>query len=331
MFIFASGVGAVKMSVSELFSVIGAKMGLGTEAHTSEQYIVFWVIRFPRILLTLMIGAILAVTGAAMQGLFRNPLADPSIIGIAGGGATTAALFIVIFGGVFVQLLPFAGDFIMIFFTFIGAILTAFLVFRFSIYNGQADVTTMLLAGIAINALAGAVTGFLTFLADDAQLRDLTFWTLGSLGGANWTKVILTFTLGIFPVLILLKQHKGLNALSLGEAQAGHVGIDVKRMKTLIIVSVSIAMGLAVALCGIIGFVGLVVPHILRTAAGPDNKYILRASAFGGAFLLLLADTLAQTLAAPVEIPIGIITAIAGAPVFLGLLIRQKMKKRQLC
>lgn len=333
VFFISSGVGAVEISISELFSVIGAGLGfeVSPDAYAQEQYAVFWVIRLPRILMCLVIGAILAVTGAAMQGLFRNPLADPSIIGIAGGGAMTAALFIVLLGGVLAQLLPLAGDFAMVVFTFIGALVTALLVFRFSVVRGKADVTTMLLAGIAINALAGAVTGFLTFMADDEQLRDLTFWTLGSMGGATWIKFYITLVLGVVPVFLLMRQYKGLNALSLGESQAKHLGISVGRMKTTIILSVAVSMAVAVALCGIIGFVGLVVPHILRTAAGPNNKYILRASAVGGALLLLLADTLARTVAAPVEIPIGIITAIAGAPVFLALLIRQKMKRAALC
>lgn len=327
MFFFASGLGAVEISLSELFSVISKGFGADSELHKPEQYSVFWVIRLPRILLCIMVGAILALSGAALQGLFRNPLADPSIIGISNGGAMMAAIFIVSFGGVLVQIIPLAGDFAMILFTFAGTLVTALFVFRFSMYKGKTDVTTMLLAGIAINALAGAVTGFLTYLADDVQLRDLTFWTLGSLGGANWTKVLLVLLINSVPVIILMRQHKGLNALSLGESQAGHLGIQVNRMKTLIILSVAISVGSAVALCGIIGFVGLVVPHILRTAGGPDNKYVLRASVFGGAFLLLLADTLARTIASPVEIPIGIITAVAGAPVFLSLLAREKMKK----
>lgn len=324
--LWSTSVGAVTIPFKALFSVIAAGFGLELGEYLPEHYTVFWVIRFPRILMALMVGAVLAVTGAAMQGLFRNPLADPSIIGVAGGGAMMAAIFIVIGGGGLMLALPVAGDVALIIFTFIGALLTTLLVFTISIKKGKSNVATMLLAGIAINALAGAVTGFLTYIANDEQLRDLTFWTMGSLGGANWQKVGLFFLLNAFPVFVLLQQHKGLNALTLGESQANHLGVNVGRLKKYLIICVAIAMASTVAFCGIIGFVGLVVPHILRTAAGPNNRYVLLGSLLGGMVLLTLADTFARTLVTPAEIPIGIITSLAGAPVFLSLLIRNKLK-----
>lgn len=326
LFFLSSALGAVKIDFSSLISVLVKPLGFEWFSHTKEQYLIFWVIRLPRLVLGLIVGGILALTGAAMQGLFRNPLADPSIIGIAGGGAMMAALFIVLGGGLLFQWLPIAGEVGLTVFTFIGALLTTILVFTLSLNRGKADVATMLLAGIAINALAGAVTGFLTFLANDEQLRDLTFWTLGSLGGATWQKVWITLIINILPIYLLLKQSKKLNALALGEAEAGHIGVKVNALKRTIVICTAISMGTVVAFCGIIGFVGLVVPHILRTLAGANHYYILLGSFLGGMLLLGLSDLLARTLAAPAELPIGIITAVAGAPVFLSLLVRQKMK-----
>lgn len=327
VFLLSAGFGAVKITVSELLSILVKPMGLEILSHSEEQYLVFWIIRFPRILMAMAVGASLAITGAAMQGLFRNPLADPSIIGISGGGAMMAAIFIILGGGVLYTIIPLAGELGLTVFTFLGALLTTLLVFTLSLRKGRSDVATMLLAGIAINALAGAVTGFLTFLANDEQLRDLTFWTLGSLGGANWMKLSITVIINTIPVILILLQSKKLNALTLGESEAGHLGINVNKLKKIIVITTAIAMGTTVAFCGIIGFVGLVVPHILRTAGGANNRYVLIGSLLGGMLLLLLSDTLARTIAAPSEIPIGVVTALAGAPVFLSLLVRQKLKR----
>jgi iron complex transport system permease protein len=327
VFILSSGLGAVKVSVPEMLSVLLKPLGIDIYDHSQEQYLVFWIIRLPRVLMAMAVGASLAITGAAMQGLFRNPLADPSIIGISGGGAMMAALFIVLGGGLLYTIIPLAGEIGLTLFTFAGALLTTLLVFSLSLRKGKSDVATMLLAGIAINALAGAVTGFLTFLADDDQLRDLTFWSLGSLGGASWTKFWLVLLINLVPLSLILFQAKKLNALSLGESEAGHLGIDVNKLKRLIVIATAIAMGTTVAFCGIIGFIGLVVPHILRTAGGANNHFVLWGSLLGGMILLTLSDTLARTVAAPAEIPIGVITALAGAPVFLSLLIKQKLRR----
>jgi iron complex transport system permease protein len=328
VFILSTGFGAVRISVSELISILLKPLGVDVYEHSQEQYLVFWIIRLPRVLMAMVVGASLAITGAAMQGLFRNPLADPSIIGISGGGAMMAALFIVLGGGILYSFIPLAGEVGLTIFTFIGALLTTFLVFTLSLRKGKSDVATMLLAGIAINALAGAVTGFLTFLANDEQLRDLTFWSLGSLGGANWTKLWLTLSINLIPLALILLQAKKLNALSLGESEAGHLGIEVHKLKRLIVVATAIAMGTTVAFCGIIGFIGLVVPHILRTAGGANNQFVLWGSLLGGMVLLTLSDTLARTVASPAEIPIGVITALAGAPVFLSLLVKQKLRQK---
>lgn len=328
VFILSANLGAVKISPTSLLSIILKPIGVEVFHHSEEQYLVFWIIRFPRLIMAILVGASLAVTGAGMQGLFRNPLADPSIIGISGGGAMMAAIFIVLGGSLIFSYLPLFGEFALTAVTFIGALVTTVLVFILSLNKGKSDVSTMLLAGIAINALAGAVTGFLTFLADDEQLRDLTFWTLGSLGGASWSKVGWLFYINLVPILLIVRQTKSLNALALGEQEAKHIGVNVGKLKTTLIISTAIAMGTTVAFCGIIGFVGLVVPHILRSAGGANHRFVLLGSLLGGMLLLTLSDSLARTLAAPSEIPIGVITALAGAPVFLSILIRQKLKRR---
>lgn len=321
----SSGLGAVLISVKSTISAFLHPIGIEIWEHTTEEYLVFWHIRFPRVLFALVIGGSLAVTGAAMQGLFRNPLADPSIIGISGGSAMAAALFIV-FGGGLLFSIPFIGEIGLSIFAFLGALLTTALVFLISIKRGNSDVSTMLLAGIAINALAGAVTGFLTFLANDEQLRDLTFWTLGSLGGATWKKLGLVTAIILIPLFQIIRHSKSLNALALGEEEASHLGVNSKKLKRSIVVNTAIIMGTTVAFCGIIGFIGLVVPHILRAAGGANNHFVLLGSLFGGMLLLLCSDTIARSIAAPSEIPLGVITSLAGAPVFLSLLVRKKLK-----
>jgi len=183
----------------------------------------------------------------------------------------------------------------------------------------------MLLAGIAINALAAAVTGFLTYLANDEQLRDLTFWTLGSLGGATWNKLAILSLIVVVPIVQLIRHSKSLNALALGEDEAAHLGVNVAKLKRMIVIHTAIIMGTTVSFCGIIGFIGLVVPHILRIAGGAGNHFVLLGSLFGGMFILLFSDTIARTIAAPTEIPIGVITALVGAPVFLSLLVSKKI------
>ncbi len=205
---------------------------------------------------------------------------------------------------------------------FFGSLFTTLIVYRLSNNEGKTDVSTLLLAGIAINALAGALTGLLTYMADDTQLRTLTFWSMGSLGNANWDQVIAAAPFILLAVIVIPWQARALNAILLGEAEAGHLGFDLEKIKLLLILLVALAVGAAVALSGIIGFIGLVVPHLLRLSIGPDHRLLLPASALLGASLLLLADLIARTVVAPAELPIGIITATLGGPFFLWLLLR---------
>lgn len=293
-------------------------------ALSPRDQVILWNIRLPRLAMGLLIGAALAVSGALMQGLFRNPLADPGIVGVGAGAGLGAVLAIVLggllpagiavhFGG---QLVPIAA--------FIGGWGATLLLYRLATRGGSTSVATMLLAGIALGALAGALTGIMVNLADDKQLRDLTFWSMGSLAGAGWGKLATALPL-ILPVLLLSPLlARGLNALALGEAQAAHLGIEVERLKQLIILGVAVATGAAVAVAGGIGFIGIVVPHLLRIATGPNHRYLLPNAALLGASLLVGADMVARTIVAPAELPIGIVTAVLGAPVFLWILMRRQ-------
>ena len=278
-------------------------------------------IRLPRTLLGLAVGAVLALSGVAMQGLFRNPLADPGLIGVSSGAALGAAVAIV--GGTLLGGLP-AGlePYLLSLCAFLGGLGVTALVYRLGRRDGQTHVATMLLAGIALTALAGAAIGLFTYLADDATLRSLTFWNLGSLNGASYARLwpLLLVTVGV--ALWLPRRARALNALLLGESEARHLGFDVERLKRELVFCTALGVGAAVAAAGLIGFIGLVVPHLVRLLVGPDHRLLLPASALAGASLLLFADLAARLLLAPAELPIGIVTALLGAPFFLYLLLR---------
>lgn len=317
--------GAVSVSPAQLVAILGYKLGLSSaDGFTPQQETVIWDIRLPRVMLSVLAGAILSLSGAAVQGLFRNPLADPGIIGISAGAAMFASIVIVLAGSAFTLGSGLAGFSFLTLGTFAGAILASMVVFGIGKSKRGTSVAHMLLGGIAITAIAGSVTGLLTYLSTDAQLRSLTFWTMGSLGGADWKNVSIVMVSFTVAFCLLLSMSKALNAFALGEQEAQHLGIHIERTKNTILFVTSAAIGATVAFCGIISFIGLVIPHILRLTGGYDHRFLLPASALGGGILLCLADTLSRTLAAPAEIPVGIITALVGAPVFLFLLIRQK-------
>lgn len=296
----------------------------GDASAVARDRLVLFSIRFPRIALASMVGALLAVGGSLMQGLFRNPLADPGLIGVSSGAGLAAAGAIVLGDRLLTgtnialpfEILPLAA--------FAGALATTSMLYRIGTSEGRTSIATLLLAGIALGALAMAGTGLLVFTADDRQLRDITFWTLGSVAGATWPKVwaILPFFLALLLSLRIIA--RGLDLLALGEAEAFHMGIAVERLKRFTIVLVALAAGAAVAVSGVVGFVGIIVPHLLRLLVGPGHRLLLPASALLGAVAMLLADTIARTVSAPAELPIGIVTAIIGAPFFLFLLLRQR-------
>ena len=288
-----------------------------------EDYIL-WQVRLPRILFAIALGASLGLAGALTQGLFRNPLADPGLLGVSSGAAAAAAGAIVFSGSwawaipehLRVWVLPMAA--------FCGALGICFLLDRLARWLTPGSVMGLLLTGIAINALVAAFIGLSTYLANDEQLRNLSFWTMGSLAGANW--MILSLMMLVLVIAFLCSQRLALqiNALSLGEAVASQVGINLKQLRQRIIVMVAILSACAVAWCGMIGFISLIAPHIARAIAGPDHRQVLPLSMLLGGLLLLLADTLARTVAIPAEIPVGIFTALLGAPFFLSLLAKQR-------
>ena len=294
---------------------------LAADASVQQAELILSQIRMPRTLLGLAVGMVLALCGVAMQGLFRNPLADPGLVGVSSGSALGAAVAIV--GGAAFGGLPEAfAPYLLSACAFVGGLLVTALVYRLGRRDGQTNVATMLLAGIALTALAGAAIGLFTYLADDATLRTLTFWNLGSLNGASYARLwpLLLATLAV--ALWLPRRARALNALLLGESEARHLGFDVERLKRELVFCTALGVGAAVAAAGLIGFIGLVVPHLMRLLVGPDHRLLLPASALAGASLLLLADLVARLALAPAELPIGIVTALIGAPFFLYLLVR---------
>ena len=321
--ILSLGIGAVRIPPGQVLAILSEPMGLRLPwAYDTHHEAIVTIIRLPRVLLGALIGAGLAMSGAAMQGLFRNPLADPGLVGVS-SGAAVAAVGVIVLGATWLSGLPvLLGAFTLPLAAFAGGVTTTIVVYNLSSRDGRVIVATMLLAGIAVNALTSALTGVFIFLADDAQLRTIMFWGLGNLGGATWPAVGAATPFIVLSLAIILRASRPLNALVLGESEAGHLGFNVERTKRVLILCVALAVGASVAVAGIIGFVGLVVPHLLRLAVEPDHRFLLPASGLLGGSLLLAADLIARTIVAPAELPIGIVTAIIGGPFFLYLLRR---------
>ncbi len=325
--VIAAGVGAVSVSPGQVLGIIAKSVGLGSGGDfTSQQESVIVGIRLPRVVMGALIGSGLAIAGAALQGLFRNPLADPGIIGVS-SGASLAAVSVIVVGTSWAGgISGWLGVYTLPAFSFLGAFVATITVYRLAQFNGKTLVSTLLLAGIAINAIAQSLTGLFVFFANEGQLRTVTFWMLGSMGGATWSQVA-----GIAPfigvaLVGLPFMAKALNTFALGENNAAFLGIKTEQAKRLIIILAALAVGASVAVSGIIGFVGLVVPHIIRMMIGPDHRYLLVSSALLGGFLMVLSDLFARTIFSPAELPIGIVTAIIGAPVFLYILMKERSK-----
>ena len=323
-FLFSITTGASNASVIDV--VTGILTGSTESTLGIRDRIVIFDIRLPRAVLGFLIGGGLAVSGAVMQGLFRNPLADPGLIGVSAGSSLGAVAMIVLGAGALAPLAHLFGIFSLPIAAFIGGLTTTILLYKVATRYGQTSIATMLLAGIALGSLALAATGILIYMADDRQLRDLTFWSMGSLAGSTWSKVAGAGPIILLSLLPLPFMARGLNALTLGEAAAFHMGISVQRLKNIAIVSVAAAVGASVAVSGGIGFIGIVVPHILRMAIGPDHRFLLPASALLGGSLLVVADVVARTIVSPAELPIGILTAGVGGPFFLWMLLRQRSR-----
>ena len=321
--ILSIGRGATAIPVARIFEILGGLFGASSSAGSGETAIVLQI-RLPRTVLGFAVGAALALAGAALQGLFRNPLADPTLIGASSGGALAAVSVIVLGGAVLGPLGGLARALALPVIAFAGAVVSTFLVYRFATRDRQTNVATMLLAGIGIGAIANAGIGILIFVSDDDQLRTLNFWLLGSLAAATWTVVLPALAFLIIPIIFLPRCAAGLNAFALGEAEAGHLGVSVERLKHQLIGLTALAAGASVAVAGAIGFVGLIVPHLVRLAIGADHRLVMPASTMLGGTLLVVADIAARTIVIPAELPIGIVTSLVGGPVFLWLLMRRR-------
>ncbi|MFM4824542.1 FecCD family ABC transporter permease [Aeromonas bivalvium] len=313
--------GPLALSLGESLRALLAGQESGIEAH---KILIVQEIRLPRTLLCIAVGGMLGLCGAVMQGLFRNPLADPGIIGVSGGAALGAALAIVLLAPLGQQLQSLLGIGLLPLFAFLGGALTTTLVYLLGSREGGSSVTVMLLAGVAITAFSFAVIGLLTYLADDQMLRDLSLWQLGTLAAGKPADVALSLAALALLLLLFMRDAGPLNALLLGESEARHLGVNVQALKRRLILLTAVGVGVAVAVAGMIGFVGLVVPHLVRLLTGPNHVRLLPLSALVGAALLLGADMLARTLLAPAELPVGIITALLGAPFFIWLLIKSR-------
>lgn len=311
-------VGPLRLPPMEVLQAIGVKLGLVDPASVSTRDLaVVWQLRIPRALLGAMVGAALAMAGASLQGLFGNPLADPGIVGVTQGAALGAVSAIVLGAGAFgawtLPLAAFAGAG--------GAITLTYLLARPGQGSGTA---TLLLVGIAIAAFCSAVIGFLTYIASESELQSLVFWQMGSLAQADWMDVIAVAPVFVLGTIALLRLATPLDMLALGERQAQHLGLDVKRIRLKLIAFSALLVGAAVAFAGSIGFVGLVVPHVVRLLVGPGHRWLLPVSAVAGALLIVVADTAARTLDPPSEIPLGLFSAALGAPFFLWLVMRRR-------
>lgn len=301
--------GALKFSIYQLVSM----------SHNDALWDIWFNIRLPRILLAIIVGMALATSGAVMQGLFRNPLADSGLLGISSGSALMVSLTI-LFPSIFPSIVMLYGKMIA---SFVGGAAICLLVYLFS-FREQGNMGKLILLGVAINAIIGAVMGCLTYISDDMQLRQITLWSMGHLGKGSWDLVLVAISL-IIPALIwVFKLSHQLNILQLGDEDAHYLGINVQKVKRILLLLSALLIGTAVAVSGIISFVGLVVPHMIRLTIGGDHRWLIAGSSLGGACLLLLADTLARTVVAPTEIPVGLLTSLIGGPYFLWLILRHK-------
>jgi iron complex transport system permease protein len=321
------GLGPVAILPGEAVAIFAARFGLGDAANLDPTHVaVLESIRLPRVVLGFLAGAGLAVAGAALQGVFRNPLADPGLIGVSAGAAMGAVGVIVLGPHFFAAWAPSTVAWVLPIAAFVCGLIATVIVYAAARHDGRVVIPTMLLAGVALSAIAMAAIGWLTFLADDAQLRMLTFWTMGSVGGATWAQIGPSAVLIGGSIIVLLALARLLDALALGEDGARHLGFDPDRATAVGAAASAIAVGAAVAACGVIGFIGLVAPHLVRLIAGPRHAIVLPGAALLGGGLVVLADTLARLVVAPAELPLGVVTALIGGPFFFWLLMRDKAR-----
>lgn len=319
--VISAGRGAFPVPADQVLGSVFHRLGipLGTQPEQLADR-VLWGVRFPRVTLAILVGASLGCAGALMQGVFGNPLAEPGIVGISSGAAVGAIGAIVLGLGSF-GAWSISGP------AFVGGLLTAFLVYAVSRSNGRTEVVTLILAGIAINTIAGAGIGLLTYFSTDSQLRSITFWSLGSVSSATWPAVAAVAPCALVGLALAPRFARPLDLMALGEQSARHLGVPVERTRVAVIMVVALLTAAAVAVAGSIAFVGLVIPHLVRMIAGPGHRILLPASALGGAVVLTAADLFCRTVAAPAEIPLGSVTALVGGPFFFWLLLRTRRRQ----
>ncbi|WP_173917243.1 iron ABC transporter permease [Halobacillus sp. Marseille-Q1614] len=319
-------VSSVAFPLSAILDVLSVKM-FGTAIFGGEAVdnieVIIWEIRLPRVLLALFVGASLSVAGASFQGLLRNPLADPYTIGVSSGAALGAVAVLY-----FQITIAFLGSYTLPVIAILGGFITMMGVFIITrLASRDLNIETIILAGIIISAFIGAVISLIIALSDREDMRQILYWLMGNIGMRGWEHVQLIVPFFIVGVLLLLSRASDLNAFALGEESAGHLGVNVQGGKVMILVGASLLTGASVAVSGSIGFVGLVIPHFVRLITGPDHKHVLPLSILTGGGFLVLADLISRTLIAPKELPIGVITALIGAPIFALLLIRERMRR----
>lgn len=307
--VFAANIGAMRLSLPMVWQ----------STRDSMIWQIWWNIRLPRVLLAVLVGSALALSGGVMQGLFRNPLADPGLLGISSGAALMVAISVVIplsLPAMLALWWPMLA-------AFIGSLAVTVVIFTLS-RSGSGTLSRLLLVGIAINAVCGAAVGVLSWISNDQQLRQLSLWGMGSLGQAQWSTVIASAVI-ILPAMVAIQwQARRLNLLQLGDEEAHYLGVDVKHTQRILLVLSALMVAASVAVSGVIGFVGLVVPHLMRMCIGSDHRWMLPAAGLAGAILMLIADTLARTVVAPAEMPVGLLTSLLGAPWFLWLILRRR-------
>ena len=305
-------IGSFKISVFDI--LLGKLDELGST--------ILYTIRMPRVMLAAFVGASLAISGACLQGLFRNPLADPGLIGVSAGAALGAAFAIVV-SSRFISL-NFLGPYLIPFSAIIGSASVIIILFGITKGFGYDGVTYMLLAGIAVNAIAGVGIGVLTYISDDSELRSLTFWTMGSFGGVTWPLIMPAIVVILFSIVWIIGLSRKLDLIQLGDVEASRLGINIKKVRFGVIISSAVVVGISVALSGMIGFIGLVVPHLVRILGGVNHLYVLIGSALFGSILMVISDMMCRVIISPAELPVGLITSGLGSPFFLWLIFKMR-------
>ena len=317
--VVAAGRGQLDVAPAEVVGSLLHRLGLDVGPMPSHPQgdVTLWTVRFPRVVMAAVAGTALATAGALMQGIFGNPLAEPGVVGVS-AGAALAASTVIVFD------LALVGTWTVALFAFVGGLVTTILVYLLSRDGGRTEVVTLVLTGIAVNAVASAGLAFLLFLGDQQAREEIVFWQLGSLNGSRWEQVGVAAPFMVVGLVAAMAMSRRLDLLALGDRAARHVGVDVERLRMGAIVVVALLTAAAVAFCGIIAFVGLVVPHLVRLLAGPGHRLLVPASALGGGLLLVVADLGARTLVAYADLPIGMLTSLVGGPFFFWLIRRAR-------